>query len=140
VRTMSELVNIKFDDIIQIYRYYENQSLERDPKLSEFFNRNLPFLLCKYKYIRYVIQLYFEVSDYDRIRQLHRKLSKLAPKDGPRANLVFALLQRTSLEYSLNSLWEMLVSEKHLDEFERWLLELYDRIAPSEEVAQNSLC
>lgn len=62
VSTMGELVNIKYDDIIQVYRYYESQSLERDPKLGEFFNRNLYYMLCKFKYIKYVLELYFEIS------------------------------------------------------------------------------
>lgn len=139
VKTMGELVNIKFDDIIQIYRFYENQSLERDAKLSEFFNRNLFFMMTKYKYIRYVIQLYFEVSDYDKIRQLHKKLNKLIPRDeSHRVNQVFVLLHRICLEYSLNSLWEMLVSKNHLDDFERWLLELYDKIIRPKKSPKNT--
>jgi hypothetical protein len=102
---MGELVNIKFDDIILIYRYYENQSLERDSKLGEFFNRNLYFMMVKYKYIKYVINLYFQVSEYEKIRMLYKKLSKLVLKeDSVRINQIFTVLYKICLDYSIKSL------------------------------------
>lgn len=110
-----------------MYRYYESQSLERDAKLSEFFNRNLFFMLSKYKYVKYVISLYFDVCDYDKVRVLYKKLSKLLQPDTGRTNQVFMLLHRICLDVSISSLWEMLVSHYN-EEFEKWLLELYEKI------------
>ena len=57
---LNEVINIKSDDVVMLYRYYENQSLERDPKLAEFFNRNLFFFINRNSIIIYLISLLWE--------------------------------------------------------------------------------
>ena len=49
---LSEIFNLKLDEIVSYYTHFENQPLEKDPKLSILYTKDLCFMLEKYKYVK----------------------------------------------------------------------------------------
>lgn len=47
VAHLGEIFNLKLDDILHYYTHFENQSIEKDPKLTVLFTKDLCFMLEK---------------------------------------------------------------------------------------------
>lgn len=44
---LGEIFNFKLDEIVNYYTHFENQPIEKDPKLSILFTKDLCFMLEK---------------------------------------------------------------------------------------------
>ncbi|EAS02164.2 hypothetical protein TTHERM_00558470 (macronuclear) [Tetrahymena thermophila SB210] len=128
---LGEIFNLKLDEIVNYYTHFENQPIEKDPKLSILFTKDLCFMLEKYKYVKLMSTLLRKQQDVQRMRNLNKKVNKVMiqqhEEESVKLNKIFKQLYLITLNDLMVLMDNKLTSgNETIATLKQWIQDLYN--------------
>ncbi|KAL4488849.1 hypothetical protein ABPG72_016502 [Tetrahymena utriculariae] len=128
---LGEIFNLKLDEIVNYYTHFENQPIEKDPKLSILFTKDLCFMLEKYKYVKLMSILLRKQQDVQKMRNLNKKVNKVMiqqhEEESVKLNKIFKQLYLITLNDLMVLMDNKLTSgNETITTLKQWIQDLYN--------------